>query len=280
MKKGFSVNVWSRWQYPTNKWWKFVQRLNKETTQQHQIKKQKQKKKQEENKQGTKSSTDDEASSTTRYETAHIPWPHRATERNTEHLIVVGSWLLDFFFSFHVCIQKCLFHRRGRPRSFKSIRKQFFLVIPSVRIQTLPEHLTGTWTIERKRIFIFPCTRIQTPLPVAHEDLDHQIVSKQTHLPLSGCAISWVFHAWEVRGQSISLSSSAFFSTGQRGWNCWRAGWAPAPLAGRRLAAPESERWRCWGAGGARWTESWWRRMERRWRLERWVSRGLSGVQA
>lgn len=119
--------------------------------------KNKNKKKQEENKQGTKSSTDDEASSTTRYETAHIPWPHRATERNTEHLIVIGSWLLDFFFSFHVCIQKCLFHRRGRPRSFKSIRKQFFFSYSFCENPNTPraphENLDHWKTMERGFLF-------------------------------------------------------------------------------------------------------------------------------
>lgn len=128
--------------------------------------KNKNKKKQEENKQGTKSSTDDEASSTTRYETAHIPWPHRATEHNTEHLIVVGSWLLDFFF-FFPCVYPEVSVPSKRKTTIIQVNQEavFFLVIPSVRIQTLPEHLTRTWTIERpwKEDFYFSLYKNPNP---------------------------------------------------------------------------------------------------------------------
>lgn len=118
--------------------------------------------------------------------------------------------------------------------------------------QTHPEDLTTTWTIKR--------TPSSSKWGLGLSSCSVSFV-KHTFLCQAGTSL-WVFRAWEVRSRHISLSLSVLFSTGQRGWSCWRAGWVLVPLAERRLVAPASERWRCWDARGARWTESWWRRME------------------
>lgn len=93
---------------------------------------------------------------------------------------------------FHVRTQKCLFHRRGRPRSFKSFRKQFFSYsfcenpnTPRAPHESLdhqeeedcfsfyknPNHppLSSTWGLGPSKWFVF---------------------FQQTHLPSSGCDIS------------------------------------------------------------------------------------------
>lgn len=65
--------------------------------------------------------------------------------------------IVRLFFSFHVCIQKCLFHRRGRPRSFKSIRKQFFFSYSFCENPNTPraphENLDHWKTMERGFLF-------------------------------------------------------------------------------------------------------------------------------
>lgn len=68
---------------------------------------------------------------------------------------------LLYVFLFSMCVSRSVFSIEEEDHDHSSQSGSSFLVIPSARIQTRPEQLTRTWTIERKRIF-FPSTRIQS----------------------------------------------------------------------------------------------------------------------
>lgn len=74
--------------------------------------------------------------------------------------------IVRLFFFLSMCVSRsvCSIEEEDHDHSSQS-GSSFFLVIPSVRIQTLPEHLTRTWTIERpwKEDFYFSLYKNPNP---------------------------------------------------------------------------------------------------------------------